>query len=245
MTKEDYKEKVEELRQEIELEDDLLKRSRASRHGKTKNKKQKNPIMTLLVFVFILIPLSILFYVWFLFEPEVPVEVTTEADDKGIVVEIQNQEPKSEDAAIVADDNKEKPAEKPEEKPVEAPAEKPAQAPVNDEAAKQAAAAAEARKAEEAEIKKAEEAQKAAVAKLEEQKRVAAEQARAAEEKRKAEQATASSASGSHTVQSTDNLYRIALKYYGNGSAEYVNKIKQANGLSSDSISTGQVLLIP
>ncbi|MER1985458.1 MAG: LysM peptidoglycan-binding domain-containing protein [Solibacillus sp.] len=227
MTKEDYKEKVEELRQEIELEDDLLKRSRASRHGKTKNKKQKNPIMTLLVFVFILIPLGILFYVWFLFEPEVPAEVTTEADDKGIVVEIQNQEPKNQDAAIVADDNKE--------------------APANDEATKQAAAAAEAKKVEEAEIKKAEEAQKVAAAKLEEQKRLAAEQARAAEEKRKAQQtqATTSSSSNSHTVQSTDNLYRIALKYYGNGSAEYVNKIKQANGLSSDSISAGQVLLIP
>lgn len=234
MTKEDYKEKVEELRQEIELEDDAIKRSRASRHSKTKTKKRKNPMMTLLVFVFILIPLGILFYVWFLFEPEVPAEVAKDTDDKGIVVEIQNQEPKDANASIVADDKTEN-SEENKEQPKPTAAE--------DEAAKQAAAAEVAKKAEEAEIKKAEEAQKAAAAKLEEQKRQAAEQAKAAEEKAKAEQAAASSKS--HTVQSTDNLYRIALKYYGNGSPEYVNKIKQANGLSSDSISNGQVLIIP
>ena len=47
-----------------------------------------------------------------------------------------------------------------------------------------------------------------------------------------------------HTVQSTDNLYRIAIKYYGDGSAANIEKIKKANNLTSDSISTGQVLII-
>lgn len=234
MTKEDYKEKVEEHRQEIELDDAMVKRSRASRHGKVKKNKPKNPMMKVLVFIFILIPLAILFYVWFLFEPEPPVEVATEAGDKGIVVEIQNQEPKeTSNTAVAEEPEKEEPAKKPSAEELAA-----------DEAAKQAAAAEDARKIEEAEIKKAEEAQAAAAAKLEEQKRRAEEQARAAEEKRKAAEA-AQLSSKSHTVQSTDNLYRIALKYYGNGSPEYVNKIKQANGLSSDSISAGQVLVIP
>lgn len=86
---------------------------------------------------------------------------------------------------------------------------------------------------EAAEIKKAEEAQKVAAAKAKEQEA----QKKAAQEAAKAQQKT-------HTVQSTDNLYRIALKYYGNGSPEYVNKIKAANNLSTDSISTGQVLVI-
>lgn len=234
MTKEDYKEKVEELRQEVELEDATIKRSRSSRHSKVTKKERKNPMMKVLVFIFILIPLAILFYVWFLFEPEAPKEVVTEKQGEGIVVEIQGQKLNGTETPTVVDGDEEKEATK-------------------DEALKQAAAAEEAKKveaaeakkvaAEEAEIKKAEEAQKAAAAKLEEQKRLAAEQAAAAEAKRKKEQAAASSKS--HTVQSTDNLYRIALKYYGNGSPEYVNKIKQANGLSSDSISTGQVLLIP
>lgn len=231
MAKENYKEKVEELRQEIELEDTAIKRSRSSRHGKAKTKKQKNPLMTLLVFVFILIPLGILFYVWFLFEPEAPNEVVSEPDDKGIVVEIQNQ-PTANNEGKAPVENAEKPA----------AADDSA---AEDEAAKQAAAAEETKKAEAAEIKKAEEAQAAAAAKLEEQKRLAAEQAAAAEAARKAEQAAQASTAKSHTVLSTDNLYRIALKYYGNGSAEYVNKIKQANGLTSDSISAGQVLIIP
>lgn len=50
-------------------------------------------------------------------------------------------------------------------------------------------------------------------------------------------------ASKSHTVASNENLYRISLKYYGNGSG--VAKIKSANGLSSDEISVGQTLVIP
>ena len=32
------------------------------------------------------------------------------------------------------------------------------------------------------------------------------------------------------------NLYRIAIQYYGEGTVENVNKLKQANGLSSNNI---------
>ncbi len=46
-----------------------------------------------------------------------------------------------------------------------------------------------------------------------------------------------------HTVGSNENLYRISLKYYGNG--EGVDKIKSANGLSSNEIRVGQTLVIP
>lgn len=46
-----------------------------------------------------------------------------------------------------------------------------------------------------------------------------------------------------HTVGSNENLYRISLKYYGNG--EGVDKIKSANGLSSNEIGVGQTLVIP
>ena len=49
--------------------------------------------------------------------------------------------------------------------------------------------------------------------------------------------------SKTHTVGGNENLYRISLKYYGNGGG--VDKIKSANGLSSNEIRVGQRLVIP
>jgi colicin import membrane protein len=46
-----------------------------------------------------------------------------------------------------------------------------------------------------------------------------------------------------HTVKSDETLYRIAMNYYNTPDA--VQKIKDANGLTSDSISAGQVLILP
>lgn len=46
-----------------------------------------------------------------------------------------------------------------------------------------------------------------------------------------------------HTVQPGETLYRIAMNYYN--SPDAVERIKEANGLSSDSISTGQTLNLP
>lgn len=49
-----------------------------------------------------------------------------------------------------------------------------------------------------------------------------------------------SGSSGSHTVASGENLYRISLRH-----GTSVAAIKRANGLSSDTIHPGQVLRIP
>ncbi|KXH82042.1 LysM peptidoglycan-binding domain-containing protein [Sporosarcina sp. HYO08] len=46
-----------------------------------------------------------------------------------------------------------------------------------------------------------------------------------------------------HTVGGNENLYRISLKYYNSGDG--VEKIKKANGLTSDNIRVGQTLIIP
>ena len=35
-----------------------------------------------------------------------------------------------------------------------------------------------------------------------------------------------------HVVSGNDNLYRIAIQYYGEGTVENVNKLKRANGLN-------------
>lgn len=60
------------------------------------------------------------------------------------------------------------------------------------------------------------------------------------EEQSKTEQ---SSDSKTHVVKPGETLYRIAMNYYN--SPDAVEKIKSANGLSSDSISTGQTLILP
>jgi LysM repeat protein len=46
-----------------------------------------------------------------------------------------------------------------------------------------------------------------------------------------------------HVVQPGETLYRIAMNYYN--SPDAVEDIKSANGLSSNSISTGQTLILP
>ncbi|WP_415623821.1 LysM peptidoglycan-binding domain-containing protein, partial [Macrococcoides canis] len=48
-----------------------------------------------------------------------------------------------------------------------------------------------------------------------------------------------------HVVTAKENLYRIAIKYYGSGSPENVEKIRQANGISGNNLSQGQTLVIP
>ncbi|MER2120989.1 MAG: LysM peptidoglycan-binding domain-containing protein [Solibacillus sp.] len=234
MTKEDYREKVEEHRQEIDLHNESgTKMSRVSRHRKKNGKKQTNPIMTVLTVVLIFIPLVILAYVWLIYEPNTSASESVNVDKKDdLVVEIQKQDPKTQPSAANDDEEKEETNDDNTAEVDEAKAEKEKIA--AEEAKKtEARIAKEKAEKEAAEIKKAEEAQKVAAAKAKEQ-----------EAKKKAAQDAAKAQQKTHTVQSTDNLYRIALKYYGNGSAEYVNKIKAANNLSSDSISTGQVLVI-
>ncbi|RTR30400.1 LysM peptidoglycan-binding domain-containing protein [Robertmurraya yapensis] len=54
---------------------------------------------------------------------------------------------------------------------------------------------------------------------------------------------TASEAVQSHTVQPGENLFRIAMKYYGSQSG--IEKIKQANNIQGNEIQVGQTIKIP
>lgn len=222
MAKEDYREKVEEHRQEIDLHNESgAKISRVARNRKGNAKKQKNPLMKILVVVFIFIPLSILGYVLFIFDPGTKATDATKANDNDQLVEIQKQDPN--ESKVVDSDN-------------EADEKNDAQA---DDAEKERLAA---EKAKAAEAQKLEDEKKAKEA--EEAQKVAAQKAKELEAKKKVEAERAKAARTTHTVQSTDNLYRIALKYYGDGSPANIEKIKAANNLTSDSISAGQVLVI-
>ncbi|MEK4228989.1 LysM peptidoglycan-binding domain-containing protein [Solibacillus sp. FSL H8-0538] len=208
MTKKDYREKVEEHRQEIELKNEPTSRmSRSNRHKNKKTKKQRNPLMSILTVVFIFIPLTILGYVWFFYDPAE--EEVVKKDDDNFVVQLEKNEP-AESSGAVIDESQEKDPEQKDE----------ADADANEQAVKEEAAAEEAQK-------------------------LAAQKAKEEEAKKKAEEAQANEQQKTHTVQSTDNLYRIALKYYNDGSGSVIDKIKRANNLSSDSISAGQVLIIP
>ena len=236
MTKGDYREKVEEHRQEIDLHNESgSKLSRASRHQKKGKKKQSNPMMKVLVFILIFIPLSILGYVWLIFEPSASEaeKVAVEEKKDDVIVEIVKQDSDSTKAAADdKEDKDEKPAEKADEEAVK-----------KAEAEKQRLAAEQAKIAEQKLAKETVAKDAAEAKKAEDAQKVAAQKAKELEEKKKAE-AAASAQQKTHTVQSTDNLYRIAIKYYGDGSPATIAKIKAANNLSSDSISTGQVLVI-
>lgn len=57
------------------------------------------------------------------------------------------------------------------------------------------------------------------------------------------QQPTPNESSKTHTVQSNETLYRIAMNYYNDPTA--VERIKAANNLSSNEIRVGQVLILP
>lgn len=231
MAKEDYREKVEEHRQEIDLHNESgSKVSRVSRHRKKSAKKQSNPMMTILTVVLIFIPLTILGYVWLIYEPSTSAKESASGGEENLV-EIQKQNPQT-PASINSDEDKK---DTDEDQATE-------KAKVDDEKVeKERLAAEEAKKAEEKLAKARAEKDAAEAKKAEEAQKVAAKKAKELEEKKKA---AAKAEQKTHTVSSSDNLYRIALKYYGNGSPAYIEKIKAANNLSSDSITAGQVLVI-
>ena len=83
-----YRQKIEEHRQEVELDDVQLRRTR-TRRTQNKKKPTKSPLLSILVFVFILIPLGILAYVWLVYEPE---QIADSPVDKPVVQIEKNNE---------------------------------------------------------------------------------------------------------------------------------------------------------
>ena len=107
MSKEDYKEKVEEHRQEIDLQTEPTSRmSRTNRIKKNKSKKQRKSLslMTILTFIFIFIPLLILIYVQFWYTPAEP-EVAQKADES--IVQLETNMPSKANASVTTDEDEE------------------------------------------------------------------------------------------------------------------------------------------
>lgn len=72
-----------------------------------------------------------------------------------------------------------------------------------------------------------------------------AEEPDTAEEDTETETPETENANASHVVTPSDNLYRIAIQYYGDGSAANVQRIMEANGVTPDNLTVGQELIIP
>lgn len=108
MSNEDFRGKIEEHRQTIEEEESAVpsRMSRTNRNPNNKKKKGKNPLMTILLIVFIFIPLTILFYVWFFYEPKADTEVTKN-NTVETVVEVEKND-NTDNVTPTIDDEKDK-----------------------------------------------------------------------------------------------------------------------------------------
>lgn len=231
----------EEQRKEIDLMDDEQVLSRVDLHRKNKNKTQKKhsrfSLINVLLVLFTLIPIGIFaFVIISLNTSKEP--ITPKAEDEGFQFETSD---KSDQGGVAITDKEEEEKKKAEEQKEKEALEK----------------AEEEKKAEEARQKEAEEARKQEEQLKEEarQKEIARqkelERQQAEKEKQQAEanknqnnsDANQQVGGKTHTVAPGETLYRISVNYYQTGDG--VEKIKQANGLSSNSISVGQNLVIP
>ncbi|AQU79656.1 LysM peptidoglycan-binding domain-containing protein [Planococcus faecalis] len=253
MGNQSYHESIEKNRQEISVDkNSALSRAGQRQAQKPKTKKTKNLLMPALFFIFILIPVSLLIYVAFVFEPDD--SLTAKPAENEVSFEMNAQPSQS---SVAAADEKEK--EKAEKAKVEeAKAEKAKAEKARADAEKEKVEKAEAEAKAQAEVKAKADAEVAAKEKADVEAKAVAEaqakkEAQAEAQAKKETQAEADkkeeipSANGkTYVVQSSETLYRIAVNNYGAaGAAAAVEKIKQANGLSSNSISPGQTLVLP
>ncbi|QMT16204.1 LysM peptidoglycan-binding domain-containing protein [Planococcus maritimus] len=246
MGNDNYHESMEKNRQELSQERmaELTRRAR-----QMPKPKSKGLLLPSLFFIFILIPVTLLIYVAFYYEPDDT--LTAKTNENEVSFELNSQPPSDSTVLAAAGDEQE------DEKQQETKSAKAK------EAAEQKALKEKAREREEqaaADAKEKEQEQEQAAAKEQAEKKAqetaAAEQkareeadakAKAEAEQRAQEPEETLTAGGKTvTVQSSETLYRIAVNNYGaSGAAAAVEKIKQANGLASNAISPGQTLILP
>lgn len=253
MGNDNYHESMEKNRQELSQERmaELTRRAR-----QMPKPKSRGLLLPSLFFIFILIPVTLLIYVAFYYEPDDT--LTAKTNENEVSFELNSQPPSDSTVLAAADDQEKDEEEKKSTKAKEAQEQKELKEKAREREEKAAAkekekAAAEQqaeKKAQEtalAEQKAREEAEAEAEAKAKAKAKAEAEQRAQAEEKEKEEQQETPTAGGKTvTVQSSETLYRIAVNNYGaSGAAAAVEKIKQANGLASNDISPGQTLILP
>lgn len=215
MSQEDYREKIEEHRQAINIESEQetnpSRMTRSELHGKkNKNKKNnhKNRLVTLLAIIFILLPVSTLIYYGYFMQDENSKKA--EIDNGGIQIET-NDNGQSKDATKVSNDD-EKLTKKEQAE--------------NERAEKLAAKKAAAK--EKAEKEKAQQKEKEDAAAKEKQQQIYNE---------------AKAAGRLYNVKQGETIESIAIKFYGSDAGVAI--IKEANGITGDTVSPGTTIAIP
>ncbi|WP_397537646.1 LysM peptidoglycan-binding domain-containing protein [Rummeliibacillus pycnus] len=217
MSQEDYREKIEEHRQAINIEPEQetnpSRMTRRQQHGHQNKKKQKknrnNKLLTVLAIIFILIPVSMLVYFGYFANQKNSNK--TEIDHGG--VQIETNEDNLSKKAIKTSSNEEKKLTA-EEKAKKEKAEK---------------LAAEKKVAEEKAAQK-----KAAQAEIEAAK---------AQEKQQQIYNEAKAAGRLYNVKQGETIESIAINFYGSDAGIAI--IKEANGITGDSIPPGTTIAIP
>lgn len=251
MGKQDYREAIEKGRQEITVHSNSAPSRRAYRKTtKEKPKKNRSILLPTLFFLFILIPVTILIYVAAFYEPDDTLTASSVNND----VSLESQAPETPEVPVASDEDEATDEQEPAVDPEKAAAEQQAKEKAAEEKAAAEKLAAEKAAAEKAAVQREaaakEQAQKEAAEKAQaqrerEQAEAKRQQEKAAAEQKK-EQEEKASASKTHTVQAGETLYRIAVNNYGaSGASAGVEKIKQANGLSSNEITVGATLILP
>lgn len=252
MGNDNYHESMEKNRQELSQERmaELTRRAR-----QMPKPKSRGLLLPSLFFIFILIPVTLLIYVAFYYEPDDT--LTAKTNENEVSFELNSQPPSDSTVLAAADDQEKDEEEKKNAKAKEAQEQKELKEKAREREEKAAAKAKEKEKEQEAAEQQAEKkAQEAALAEqkareeAEAKAKAEAEQRAQAEEKEKEQQQeqeeTPTAGGKTVTVQSSETLYRIAVNNYGaSGAAAAVEKIKQANGLASNDISPGQTLILP
>lgn len=225
MDKRNYRESLEKDRQEINAESTAGLSRRAQRQaGNQKSQKRKNLLLPALFFIFILIPVTILIYVAFIFEPD---DTLLGAENEN-EVSVENTTAPEESAVIVPEETEEAVAEETDEAEAE-------------EESTEADATTE-------EVATEEEPEEPAESAPPVEQEAPAEETPVEETPEEPAEPVESETAGAKTVivQDNETLYRIAVNNYGaSGAGAAVEKIKQANGLSSNEIYVGQKLILP
>ncbi|AUD14027.1 MULTISPECIES: LysM peptidoglycan-binding domain-containing protein [unclassified Planococcus (in: firmicutes)] len=256
MGNDNYHESMEKNRQELSQERmaELTRRAR-----QMPKPKSRGLLLPSLFFIFILIPVTLLIYVAFYYEPDDT--LTAKTNENEVSFELNSQPPSDSTVLAAADDQQEdekeeekksaKAKEAEEQKELKEKArEREEKAAAKEKEKEQAAAEQQAeKKAQEtalAEQKAREEAEAKAKAEAEAEQRAKAEEKEKEKEQQEEQEETPTAGGKTVTVQSSETLYRIAVNNYGaSGAAAAVEKIKQANGLASNDISPGQTLILP
>ncbi|RAZ70159.1 LysM peptidoglycan-binding domain-containing protein [Planococcus maitriensis] len=251
MGNDNYHESMEKNRQELSQE----RMAELSRRARQMPKpKSRGLLLPSLFFIFILIPVTLLIYVAFYYEPDDT--LTAKTNENEVSFELNSQPPSDSTvlAATEGQEEDESEGEKKDSQTKDAAEQKELKEKAREREEKAAAKEKEqAAAAKEQAEKKAREtalAEQKAREEAEAKEKAEAEQRALAEQKEKEQQEkqdeTPSAGGKTVTVQSSETLYRIAVNNYGaSGAAAAVEKIKQANGLASNDISPGQTLILP